>query len=216
MIKLSKRLATIASFCHKNDSVIDVGCDHGLLSIYLHDKVHKILATDINSKALDQAKNNFQKYQVTIPTLVCDGLDNPYIKEYDTLVIAGMGAQTIIHILNDIQKLINIKKIIISAHNHQELVRRHLNKIGFYLKEEKIIFDKHYYFIMVFEKGNIKHSNKLNQYGIIKEENLGFYRYMFQKDELLLNKELDEKTKIKLKEEKEFYKKVIEKIGELK
>ena len=209
MIKLTKRLATIASFCDKKDAVVDVGCDHGLLSIYLYDKVKKIMATDINSKALDQALNNFQKYAVDIPHLVCDGIDNPHILEYDTLVIAGMGAHTIKHILDNPSKLLNIKKIIISAHNHQELVREYLNEIGFYLKDEKIVWDRHYYFIMKFCKGDTKHSKDLNRYGLIKKENVDYYLYITKKDKVLLKKE-------KLKEEIKFYQGVIEKIGEQK
>ena len=35
MTNISKRLKSIVSFVDKDDSVVDVGCDHGLLSIYL-------------------------------------------------------------------------------------------------------------------------------------------------------------------------------------
>ena len=35
MIKLSKRLEVVASFIQDNSKIIDIGCDHGLLSIYL-------------------------------------------------------------------------------------------------------------------------------------------------------------------------------------
>ena len=35
MIKISKRLAAIASFVPQNAKILDVGCDHGLLDIYL-------------------------------------------------------------------------------------------------------------------------------------------------------------------------------------
>ena len=35
MSKLSKRLESLALLVDKKDSIVDVGCDHGLLSIYL-------------------------------------------------------------------------------------------------------------------------------------------------------------------------------------
>ena len=35
MTKISNRLKSIVKFVEKKDSVVDVGCDHGLLSIYL-------------------------------------------------------------------------------------------------------------------------------------------------------------------------------------
>ena len=54
MNKLSNRLNAIAQFVDKKDSVVDVGCDHGYLSIYLKEvvKVKKIIASDINQNAL--------------------------------------------------------------------------------------------------------------------------------------------------------------------
>ena len=38
MNKLSKRLGVISSFIEDSSKVIDIGCDHGLLSIYLVNK----------------------------------------------------------------------------------------------------------------------------------------------------------------------------------
>ncbi len=212
MIKLSKRLATIASFCAPKDKVVDVGCDHGLLSIYLYAKVKEILATDINPYSLEMAQKNFAKYDTPIKTVLCDGINFSSIIEYDTLVIAGMGASTIIHILEDKEKLQTINKIIISSHNHQELVRSYLNKIGFYLQEETVIYDKHYYTIMVFLRGKKRHSKKLNKYGLIKDENLTYYEYLLQKDKDIFYKNPSKE----LEEEINFYQKIIEKIAEQK
>ena len=58
MIKLSNRLAAIASLVPLKSSVIDIGCDHALLDIYLYQnkQVEKIIASDINENALNNAK----------------------------------------------------------------------------------------------------------------------------------------------------------------
>ena len=64
MNKLSKRLETVASFIDKKDkSVIDIGCDHGLLSIFLAEKYQNlnIIASDVNDNALESAKNTKEK-----------------------------------------------------------------------------------------------------------------------------------------------------------
>ena len=64
MSKLSKRLEIVASFIDENDkSVIDIGCDHGLLSIYLAEKFNnlKIIASDVNNSALESARRNVSK-----------------------------------------------------------------------------------------------------------------------------------------------------------
>ena len=67
MSKLSKRLEMVASFIDENDkSVIDIGCDHGLLSIYLAEKFNnlKIIASDVNNNALESARRNVSKYKL--------------------------------------------------------------------------------------------------------------------------------------------------------
>ena len=214
MIKLSKRLATIASFCDPKDKVIDVGCDHGLLSIYLKDKVTKILATDINPASLNQACHNFYKYHINIPILNCDGINIKEIDEYNTLIIAGMGAYTIKHILNNPSKLTSISKIIISSHNHQEIVREYLNSLGFYLDDEKIIYDKKYYFIMKFIKKDIKHSPDINKYGIIKPENVNYYEWIIKKNKSLYEQDISKAKKEQILSDIRFYKDTIEKIGD--
>ena len=57
MIKISKRLASIASYVEDDASLIDIGCDHGLLDIYLYQtkKNIKIIASDVNQNALNNA-----------------------------------------------------------------------------------------------------------------------------------------------------------------
>ena len=63
MIKLSKRLETIASFISKEDNVLDIGCDHALLDIYLSKKYSKTYyASDLRESALDMARSNIKKY----------------------------------------------------------------------------------------------------------------------------------------------------------
>ena len=63
-MKLSNRLKTIADMV-KTKSVIDVGCDHGLLDVYLAKEKHiSCIASDISENALNQAKENIHKYQV--------------------------------------------------------------------------------------------------------------------------------------------------------
>ena len=60
MIRISKRLTAIAELVEDNLSIIDIGCDHGLLDIYLTKKYNniKIIANDINENALKNAKDN--------------------------------------------------------------------------------------------------------------------------------------------------------------
>ena len=110
MIKISKRLETISNYVNDNSNIVDIGCDHGLLDIYLiQNKTNiNIIASEINENALNNAKNNIKKYKLNnkIKTILSDGLDNINTNNIDTIIVAGMGAHTIVGILHK-----NIKKI---------------------------------------------------------------------------------------------------------
>lgn len=131
MSKLSKRLEMVASFIDENDkSVIDIGCDHGLLSIYLAEKFNnlKIIASDVNNNALESARRNVSKYKLEdrIDIRLGNGVSVINKKDkIDTLVVAGMGANTIIGFLKYSQdKLKDINKIIIQSNTDLFFLRK--------------------------------------------------------------------------------------------
>ena len=149
MSKLSLRLKAIVKFVEKKDKLVDVGCDHGLLSIYLieNELVSKVIASDINQNALNSAINNIKKRNLNIETILSDGIKDINMKGINTLVISGMGTSTILHILEDSNKLKNVKKLIIQSNNDHELLRSELNGRGYYLVEEEYTFDKGKWYI---------------------------------------------------------------------
>ncbi|CCZ56842.1 putative uncharacterized protein [Clostridium sp. CAG:762] len=188
MIKLSKRLASIASNIDKEDKVVDIGCDHGYLSIYLKavngNKV--VIATDINENALNMAKKNINKNSILIETRLGNGLDVIKHNEVDTIIISGMGCNTILNILKK-NKLKYIKKIVIQSNTDIPLIRKYINKLGYTIKNEQLIIDKNiYYIIITFTKGKHKYTKKELYFGpiLLKENN-----YLFnEKKAIELNK----------------------------
>lgn len=58
ILKLTDRLMTIAELCKGSDAVIDVGCDHAKLPIYLIENniVNRAIATDIRQGPVDNAQ----------------------------------------------------------------------------------------------------------------------------------------------------------------
>lgn len=152
----SLRLATIASFVEYDDILADIGCDHAYLSIYLakNKLCKKVIATDVNTNALNIAKKNIEKNKLAnkIATYLSDGLQNVCDKEINTIVISGMGTNTILHILNH-AKDFNLDKLIIQSNNELYKLRSKLPKYGFYLQKEKVIYEKkHFYVIGVYKK----------------------------------------------------------------
>lgn len=188
---LSKRLESIVSFIAPIDKVIDVGCDHGYLSIELYEKklCKSVIATDINENALENAKKNIREKNLPIRTVLTDGLKNVSIKDYDTVVISGMGTSTILHILNNKEKIKDVKKIILQSNNNRVQLREEMNKLGFYLKDENIVYEnKKYYITMLFTKSNKKNTKDEIKYGIIKKEHNDYYNYVITSYENIISK----------------------------
>lgn len=186
MIKISKRLTTIASIVlqKKSNKIIDVGCDHALLDIYLlqNNPNLKIIASDINEKPLESAKKNIEKYSFLNKIEIClkDGIKG-IDKDVDTVVISGMGMETIVEILENGKKELNyIERLIISSNNKYEELRTKITELGFKISYETIVYEEEkYYTIIEFVKGKEKYSNKELYFGpvLLKNKDENFYSY---------------------------------------
>ena len=159
MIKLSKRLEKIASYVDEDTSIVDIGCDHALLDIYLAKTKNNIniIASDINNNALANAKRNIKKYGLDnkIKTILSDGLISIDTSNIDTIIISGMGTHTMVGILqNNLNKLKNIDTIILQSNNDIDFLRKKITKLGYYIEEEALIKEKKIiYTIIKFKKG---------------------------------------------------------------
>jgi len=189
-MKLSKRLEAIASFIESKDSVCDVGCDHGYLDIYLaiNKKNKTIIATDISKNVINTTKENLKKYDVFDNILVyCTDGTNGIKEKYDTLVLSGLGAHTIINILNNSPK---VKKIIISSNNNWELIRRYMFNSGYNISLEKLVIDnKKIYSVILFIKDKITR-HKLSEIlvGKYNLNNKDIYKELLIKNQSVLKK----------------------------
>jgi ribosomal protein L11 methyltransferase (prmA) len=186
MINLSSRLKLISEFVPLNSKVMDIGCDHGLLDIYLYQNkiVKKIIASDINFSALNNAIENIKanKLEKEIETRLSDGLENIHAEdEIDTLVIAGMGSNTIVNMLKkDIKKLDKIKTIIIQSNTKLEFLRSEIVKLNYYIADEAIVEDnKKIYIVIKFIKGRRKYTKKELYFGpiLLSTKSLVFQKY---------------------------------------
>lgn len=201
-MKISKRLKQIASYVDDNSSVIDVGCDHALLSIYLveNKKNIKVTASDINEGPLQKAKENIKKFNMEdkIEVSLANGLEK-LTKETDTVVIAGMGYLTIKNILEN-GNLDNIKTMILSVNDDFDLLKNFMRKIGFSITKEEIIEDHNkFYIIIKAVKGRKKYKNEK----IMNEDYVKYLKYTLKKNEELLNKVPKNKTITRFKLRKE-------------
>lgn len=166
MIKLSNRLIAVADYINDNDKVVDIGCDHGLLDVYLAQtrKNITIIASDINANALNNASMNIKKYKVEkfVETRLSNGLEKINKEEIDTIVMSGMGSHTMVGILyNNIKKLINVKKIIVQSNTDIAFLRQKIVLLNYYITGEKLVKEGNIiYTIICFEKGKKRYSKK--------------------------------------------------------
>lgn len=220
MIKLSKRLEEISSLVPLKARVVDIGCDHGLLDIYLYQNgiVSKIIASDINGNALSNAKENIKNnnLEYIIETRLGSGLEVINLNDkIDTIIISGMGAYTIVEILkNNPEILSTISTIIIQSNTKNYYLRKEITKMNYLIEEEKIVKDNNkYYTIIKFTKGYQKYTKKELYFGpkLLSNSSKIFEEYKNAQYQKLKNiKKSIPKRKFmecyKIKKELDFYK----------
>ena len=166
MNKLSVRLKAVANYVDDNSKVIDIGCDHGFLSIFLAKKYDniKIIASDINENALNNAISNINKMhlQNKIETRLGNGLDVVTADEIDTIIISGMGSNTIVGMLKYARnKLTYVKDIIVQSNTDLYFLRKNITSLSYYIEDEILVEDKNIiYTVIKFNKGKRRYNYK--------------------------------------------------------
>jgi len=102
-MSLSPRLHAIAQLIPSGSRVVDVGCDHGHLAVWLRQqgKSPFVIATDVAAQPLEAARRSADNAGVTtgIDFRLADGLEAVRPDEADIVVMAGMGGETMFGIL---------------------------------------------------------------------------------------------------------------------
>ena len=158
-LRLQPRLQLLADLVPQNARLADVGTDHGYLPVYLLQKkyITSAIAADIGAEPLEHARRTARQYGVEeqLRFLRCDGLQGIDPKDADTVVIAGMGGETIIHILSQAPWTRNRNTLLLlQPMTKQEELRRWLNENGYAQYAERLVRDKNYLY-PVFTVGEI-------------------------------------------------------------
>lgn len=101
---MSNRLELIASLVKDGVGVADVGTDHAYIPIMLRRSGYKgnIIAGDINECPLEKARQSLENAGLSdsVELVLCDGLSGVDSSKVDTIIVAGMGGDTITGILD--------------------------------------------------------------------------------------------------------------------
>ena len=161
-LPLSTRLEACCQFINSGDRVADIGCDHGYLGIHLlkNGIASSMIEADINEGPLDSARRNAVKFGVKdkMTFHLSDGLQN-IPRDFDCMVCAGMGADTMMSIIHSAYDWLADPKyrLILQCQSKRPELRQWLHDKGFRINRETLAKDgKFVYSIMevVFDPGH--------------------------------------------------------------
>jgi tRNA (adenine22-N1)-methyltransferase len=185
IIKLSDRLMTIAGFIKQGAVVADIGSDHGYLPVYLAQcgLARGIIASDISAGSLKSAQRSAVKYGVSekISFIVAAGLEGIDETETDTIVIAGLGGETIAGILKESSwtKQRGARLILQPQSKTNELCC-FLRENGYCVLDAKLAHDSDRFYIIILAIGGKSDS-------MLEPEFELFARLMYRRDPLFPN-----------------------------
>jgi len=173
-MKLSRRLETIASFVPEGSAVADIGTDHGYIPIHLvqEGKAKHAIAMDVRKGPLLRAQAHIHEagLEAHVEVRLSDGLLKLEQNEADCVVIAGMGGELIIHILEEGRGLWEgIPHWVLSPHSELDKVRRFLEEQEFFTERETMIKEEGKFYTVM----GINRMNKAGE----KDEREISYRY---------------------------------------
>ena len=155
-MRLSDRLERIAAKAAEvtEGYVADVGTDHGFVPIRLMETgtVRHVVAMDVRKGPLSRAAEHVREYHMEdrIETRLSDGLQELKAGEADTVIIAGMGGELEISILEAGKQLwSSIRHWIFSPQSDLEKFRRYLKENGFFIENEAMILDEGKFYTVI-------------------------------------------------------------------
>ena len=143
-IKLSPRLQRIADYVLPGSTVIDVGTDHAYIPIWLLQNgiSASAYATDIRTGPLQRAAKDAEDAGVSnrLTLLLCDGLSECPPDAVDTVIIAGMGGETMMGILSAAPWVLQ-KHLILQPQTKYFELRAFLAENGYAIRDASLVYD---------------------------------------------------------------------------
>ena len=152
-IPLSPRLRVCCDLVLPGSRVADIGCDHGYLSIWLLTQgiARSAIAADINQQPLLSAVRNAEKYGVRdkMEFYLSDGAKS-IPRDFDTLVCAGVGGDTMISILDAAPWLKSRDyTLILQCQSKTPMLRQYLSDNGWRICKETAVRDSRFVYTVM-------------------------------------------------------------------
>lgn len=145
-MQLSLRLSAIAEMVTEGNRLVDVGCDHGYLPVYLvlNHRIPGAIAMDVRKGPLSRAQEHLEEYGLGkyIETRLSDGLHALKPGEGDTLVIAGMGGPLMEKILSEGEPVLGgFRELILQPQSDIPHFRHFIREKGWEIIRENMILE---------------------------------------------------------------------------
>lgn len=147
-------MKAVAGMVTSGGVLADVGTDHGYIPIALvqRQKIIGAIAMDINKGPLARAQENIASAQLGdyIQTRLSDGVAALDEGEADSILIAGMGGELVIHILSEGEKVCKAaSELILQPQSDIRKVREYLRLHHYKIVDEDMICEDGKYYPMM-------------------------------------------------------------------
>lgn len=190
-LQLQPRLQLLADMVPQGCRLADIGTDHGYLPVWLlqRGRIQSAIAADIGSEPLAHARRTAAEYGVEgLSFRLCDGLTGIAPEEADTVVIAGMGGETIIAILSAAAWTKDgAHTLLLQPMTKTADLRKWLAVNGYCFTEERLVWDKNYlYPVLRVTRGESSQLTELQALtGVLLAEDPLYGEYLAQHEEKL-------------------------------
>lgn len=158
-LALQPRLHLLARLVPEGCRLTDVGTDHGYLPVALlqQGRIAAAIASDIGAEPLEHARRTAIQYGVDgMDFRLCAGLSGVAPEETDVIVIAGMGGETIISILQDAPWTADGRhRLLLQPMTKAAALRHWLADNGYTFTDEHLVEDKGRVYPILCVKGGV-------------------------------------------------------------
>ena len=153
-VPISNRLLLCAAIVPQGSRVADIGADHGYLGVYLLQKGISpfVTAADLREQPLAKARENAVRFGVAdrMAFLLSDGLQQIPPDAAQTIVMAGMGGDLIVRILERCDWLQDGgHTLILQPQSAGQALRQYLAEHGFAIRQEALAQDGHFFYTVL-------------------------------------------------------------------
>ena len=150
-IHMSRRLMTVASLVTAGNRLVDAGCDHAWLCIWLVKNGYcpSAIASDVREGPLAAAREHVTAFGLDdrIEVRLSDGLRAFRPGEGDSLVLAGMGGRLMKKILSENAPVReSFRELILEPQSETASVRRFLGDLGWEIRQERMVLEDGKYY----------------------------------------------------------------------